>query len=392
MKRKICVVTTSRADYYILRSLLKEIRDDDDLQLQIIASGMHQSARHGHTYSIIAQDGFSIDKKFEMLLDTDTNTGAAKSVGLGIISITDALVDLCPDILVVIGDRYELFAIGTVALILGIPLAHIHGGETTLGAFDEAVRHSLTKIAILHFAAAEEYRKRIIQMGEHPDRVFTVGAPGLDEIEELNLYSREEIEELLSFRLSKYTALVTYHPVTNEKKSALKQITNICEAIAESDINALFTSPNADPESNIISEYIQEFVNRFPERYLYKNNLGNRLYFSCMKHFALMVGNSSSGIIEAPSFKLPVVNIGNRQHGRVRANNVIDVDTTKAEIKIGIASALDTIFRKHIENIHNPYRPPDNKSAGTAIKEILKTVRLSPEMLKKKFYDIEFSY
>lgn len=388
MKRKICVVTTSRADYYIMKGLLLEIRNDRDLQLQIIATGMHLSSRHGSTYWAIEQDGLHIDKKVEMLLDTDSDIGAAKSVGVGIIGLTDAINELRPDIIILLGDRYELLAAGIASLILGIPIAHIHGGETTLGAFDEAVRHSLTKISLIHFAATEEYRKRIIQMGEHPERVFTVGAPGLDAIEDIELFSKEELEKLLSIRLDTTTALVTFHPVTNEKDSALRHITNMCNAIKETGINAVFTSSNADPEGDAVNQYILRFVNENLKKYVFKINLGNQLYCSCMKHLDLMIGNSSSGIIEAPSFKMPFVNIGNRQDGRIHAGNVIDVDYSTEEIKKGIIKASDDSFRNTLVRITNPYRSVNHISASYQIKKTLKSLTLTKESLKKRFCDI----
>lgn len=390
MNRKICVVTTSRADYYILKSLLFEIQNDREIQLQLIATGMHLSIRHGSTYLAIQQDGFRIDRKIEMLLDTDTDTGAAKSVGVGIVGMTDVLNDLRPDIVVVLGDRYELFVVAIASLMLGVPIAHINGGETTIGAYDDAIRHALTKMSFIHFTATEHYRKRIIQMGERPDRVFTVGSPILDAIEELELYTKAEIEEVLSIKLHDTTALVTYHPVTNEKKSALQHISNVCDAIKDANIHAVFTSSNADPEGNVVNQYIFDFVKQDTEKYTFENNLGNQLYFSCLKHLDLMIGNSSSGIIEAPSFRMPVVNIGNRQEGRIRAANVIDVGNTKEEITIGIEKAKSKSFRLSLDNIINPYRCSSGKSASNAIKEKLKNYPLTNGVLKKVFYDIQF--
>jgi len=385
--RTIAVITTSRADYYILRNVLEEIRNDAGLKLQVIATGMHLSPRHGYTVTEIEKDGFQVHKKVEMLLDADSDTGSAKAISLCLNGMTDALHDLKPDIVVLLGDRYELLAPAIASLMLRIPVAHIHGGETTEGAIDDAVRHAITKIASLHFTATEEYRQRIIQMGEQPDSVITTGAPGLDSIGSMQLYSKDELERELSFSLNGTTAIVTYHPVTREKDSALAHITALCEAIKETGIHAVFTASNADPEGDTLNSYLREFAGSAPEKYVFRTNAGSRTYFSCLKHLDLMVGNSSSGIIEAPEFKMPVVNIGDRQKGRVRTENVIDVGYGSHEITEGIRKAADESFRTKLDNLKNPYRSKDGSSASRLIMEKLKSVQLTEDFLKKRFYD-----
>jgi UDP-hydrolysing UDP-N-acetyl-D-glucosamine 2-epimerase len=386
--RRIAVITTSRADYYILKNLLYEINKDNALTLQLIVTGMHLSARHGLTVSEIEADGFRIDRKVDMPIDTGTDTEIVNAISVCLNGMTHALSELRPDVVVLLGDRYELFAPAIASLILRIPVAHIHGGETTRGAFDEAVRHSVTKIASLHFVAAEEYRRRVIQMGEHPDRVFTVGAPGLDSIHRMDLYPKDELKRILSLPLNTITALITFHPVTSEKNAAGKHITSLCDAVKLTRIDAVFTASNADPEGNILNSYIRNFVASAPGRYVFEINLGARLYFSCMKHLDLMIGNSSSGIIEAPEFGMPVVNIGDRQKGRVRAENVIDVEHKTDDIIRGIHKASEESFRNLLKRLHNPYRAQGRASSSYLIKEKLKSIPPSHELLKNQFYDL----
>jgi UDP-hydrolysing UDP-N-acetyl-D-glucosamine 2-epimerase len=388
--RTIAVVTTSRADYGILRQLLSEIRNDPALRLQLIVSGMHVSPRFGNTYTAIEADDFTIDRSVPMLYDDDSDVAAAKSVAKGLEGMTDALSELRPDILVLCGDRFELLSAAAAALILRIPIAHIHGGETTEGAIDESIRHAITKFAVLHFTATQEYRRRVIQMGEQPDRVFAVGAPALDALHEFSPLSEREVEECLSLRYDGRKSLVTYHPVTTEKDTALEHIRSICAAVHESGIAAVFTASNADPEGGRITAYIKDFCAANPVRYVFHGNLGSRLYFSCLTYFDVLIGNSSSGLIEAPSFHIPVVNIGDRQKGRIRAGNVIDTGYSPAEIRGGIERALTGEFRNTLKNLQNPYHL--NSSGGTSrkIKDILKAFQITDTVCRKSFFNIEF--
>ena len=390
-KRRICVVTSSRSDYGLLYWLMKEIQGDAALQLQVIATGMHLSPEHGMTSKVIENDGFKINKKIPMLPSSDTEAAIIKSIGKGLISFPEALVDLKPDILVLLGDRYELLSPAISALILKIPVAHIHGGETSQGAIDESIRHCLTKIASVHFPATEEYRRRIIQMGENPGVVFNFGAPGLDNIYKHRLLGKEELENHLKFDLSGRVAIVTYHPVTLEHKTAELQITNILKAIKSNGTRAIFTAANADTYGSIINREIKSFSDGHPADYQFSPNLGQIPYLSCLKNLDLMIGNSSSGLVEAPSFKLPVVNIGDRQKGRIKAENVIHVGYSVTEIKAGIEKACSSEFKRKIRNMKNPYDKYRDGKASYRIKETLKKISLSENLLKKKFNDVQFT-
>lgn len=386
--RRICVVTTSRADYGSLRWLMRAIEDDDGLQLQLIATGMHLSPEFGLTYREIEGDGYSIDRKIEMLLSADTDSAATKSVGLGLAGFSDALMELKPDVLVVLGDRFELLSAAIAALMAKIPIAHLHGGETSQGAIDEAVRHSVTKMSSLHFAATEEYRRRIIQMGENPDAVFAVGAPGLDALRRMTLMSRPELESQLDFALVAPTALVTYHPVTLETDRAAAQIENLLRALMHEGVRAVITKANADTEGRLINQRLEEFCAGRPADYRLYENLGQRVYLSCLRHVDMMVGNSSSGLIEAPSFGLPVVNVGDRQRGRIKADNVIDVDYSIADIAEGIRQAKSSGWRETLADLRNPYAGDGDGMVSFHIKERLKLVDLDASLLKKRFHDL----
>jgi GDP/UDP-N,N'-diacetylbacillosamine 2-epimerase (hydrolysing) len=385
-KRKICVVTTSRADYGLLYWLLKEIVSDKDMTLQLIATGMHLSPEFGLSYQFIEKDGFNINKKIETTLSADTNVSIIKSIGLSLVSFSDALKNLNPEILVILGDKYELLGPAISALMLKIPIAHIHGGEISQGAIDESIRHSITKMAAIHFPVAEIYRKRIIQMGENPEFVYNFGAPGVDNIYKLKLFSKRKLENYLKFNFNN-TAIVTYHPATLENISSENQIENIFQAISDTEINAIFTQANADTKGRIINQKIIDFCNKNEEKYKYFTNLGQVVYLSCLKYSVLMVGNSSSGLIEAPEFELPVVNIGDRQKGREKASNIIDVDYQLNSIKYGIKKALSKDFRLSLKKTFNPY---SNNKGNTSkkIKEKLKTIELNQKLIKKEFFDI----
>ena len=384
-KRRICVVTTSRADYWHLRWLMEEIRDDGDLKLQVAVAGMHLSPEFGFTCRIIEEDGFMVDARVEMLLSSDTGVGAAKSVGVGVLGFADAFERLSPDIVVLLGDRFELFSAALPALMLTIPNAHLHGGETSQGAIDEQVRHAITKLATFHFPATEEYRRRIVQMGEDPSRVFNLGAPGLDGLRRMKIPGRRELEQRLGFKLGCSTALVTFHPVTLERDSVRGQVQALLEAVRRSGLKAVFTGANADEQGRLINQEILEFGNAGPDRYRFFSNLGAELYFGCMKHCALMLGNSSSGLIEAPCFGLPVVNVGDRQRGRIRAGNVIDAPCTAPAIEKAIATALSQEFRQGLEGLANPYDVCGDGLASRRIKDVLKSIDLSPGVMKKEF-------
>lgn len=385
-KRKICVVTGSRAEYGLLFWLMKEIKCDPELDLQIIATGTHMSPEFGLTYEIIQEDDFFINEKLEMLLSSDTPVGIAKSLGLATIGFADALDRLKPDILVLLGDRYEILAAAQAALVARIPVAHLHGGENTEGAIDEAIRHSVTKMAHLHFVAAEPYKKRVSQLGEDPDKIFVLGSPGLDSIKKLKLLSIDEFEKAINFKLGKLSFLVTYHPVTlcnrSNNEKAMKEIFKALENFT--DARAIFTKPNSDTEGRIISRLIDEFVSGCPDKYVAFVSMGQLKYLSAIKHVNMLIGNSSSGIIEVPAMKKPTINLGIRQQGRLRAPSVIDCAENSEEIVLAIKKALSLDFQTRLTEMISPYGTGD---ASCKIKELLKRIPLE-NILIKKFHDL----
>ncbi len=388
MKRKICVVTGTRAEYGLLYWLMKEIQKDDDLELQLIVTGMHLSPEFGLTYKTIQKE-FKIDKKIEMLLSSDTSVGINKSMGLAQISFADAYDKLKPDILVVLGDRYEIFSAVSSAMIARIPIAHLHGGETTEGAFDESIRHSITKMSHLHFTATDEYKNRVIHLGEHPSRVFNVGGMGIENIKRLKLLSKKEFEKSINFKLNKKNILVTFHPVTLETKTASKQFQNLLKAIDTlKDTNIIFTKANSDTDGRVINQMIDDYVAKNQDKSISFTSMGQLRYLSALQFMDAVVGNSSSGLAEAPSFKIATINIGDRQKGRIKAKSVIDTKTSKKEIIKAFDKVYSDEFQTSLKKVKNPY------GDGCASKEIitvLKNVDLK-DILKKSFYDIGIDY
>jgi GDP/UDP-N,N'-diacetylbacillosamine 2-epimerase (hydrolysing) len=386
MRRKVCVVTGTRAEYGLLYWLMKEIQADADLQLQIIVTGMHLSPEFGLTYRQIEKEGFKIDKKIEMLLSSDTPIGVSKSMGLGMIGFAEAYADLKPDIVVLLGDRFEIFSAAAATMSACIPIAHLCGGETTEGAFDEAIRHSITKMSHLHFTAAKEYKKRVIQLGESPDRVFNVGGLGIDNIRKLKLLNREEFEDPINFKLGQKNLLVTFHSVTLEHDTAGDQFQNILNALDElQDTKLIFTKPNADTEGRVITKMIDDYVSRNSHKAIAFVNLGQLRYLSALKFVDACVGNSSSGLAEVPTFKIGTINIGDRQRGRLKANSVIDCEPNKESILNAIKKLHSKEFKDKLRNVKNPY---GEGGAAEKIKKILKEVDFT-DILKKKFYDFE---
>ncbi len=387
-RRKICVVTTSRADFGLLRGLLKAIRADSALRLQVIASGMHLASSFGSTWRDIEAEGIKIDRKIDLRLTGESNLANLKSISVGLNAFAKAFTELKPEIVVLLGDRFELFSPAISALMLGIPIAHIHGGELSEGAVDDSVRHAITKLASLHFAATEAYRRRIIQMGESPNRVFNFGAPGLDQLYVSALLTREQLEQELGFSIQDRMALVTYHPATRDEGSADAQVQCLVAAIKASGLNAVFTMANADAQGARINTRLQALCTQSSRRFKWIPHLGHRRYLSCLKYFAVMVGNSSSGFTEAPSFRLPVVNIGDRQQGRVRAPNVIDVPCSQGAIVKGIKRAISLRFRASLRGMRNPYDRFHDGRSSERIKDALKNVCLSDDLIKKSFHDL----
>ncbi|WP_291632280.1 UDP-N-acetylglucosamine 2-epimerase [Clostridium sp.] len=379
MKRKIAVITGTRADYGIFYHVLKEIEKHESLDLKLIVCGMHLCPEYGMTINEIERDGFDIADKFETILASDTGTAMAKSIGLSIISMAQCFDRIKPDILLILGDRGEMLAAATAAIHMNIPVAHIHGGEVT-GTVDESVRHAITKLSHIHFPANEDSMKRIIKLGEKGENIFVVGAPGLDYIKRTNYLTRIEMLKRFNLKDDKIF-LLTQHPVTTERDMVGWQIRETLDAVVELGYQTIVSYPNSDNGGREIIRIIEEYRAKYPFLKVFKN-LSQVEYLSFLEIAAVMIGNSSSGIIEAPSFKLPVVNIGSRQEGRLRACNIIDVPYGKEAVKIGINKAIDDeSFKKQLENCTNPYG--DGNASGK-IAEILSNVLIDRELIQKK--------
>lgn len=384
--RKICFVTGSRAEYGLLRCLMKAVKEDHDTLLQIIATNMHLSPEFGLTYHEIEKDGFLIDKKIEMLLSSDTAVGTTKSVGLGMIGFADALEGLKPDIIVILGDRYEMISVAAAALFHKIPVAHIHGGEITEGAYDDCIRHAITKMSHLHFTSTEVYRQRVIQLGEQPERVFNVGAMGVDNIKRIPLMSKSDLEKSLDFNMGDKCIVVTFHPVTLEDNSAEKQSLALISALDSlKDYQIIFTYPNSDTNGRVIIKKIEEYVAAHPLKAKTWPSLGLKRYLSLLCYSTAVVGNSSSGIIEVPSFGIPTLNIGNRQRGRIIADSVLGCEATEEAIKEGLSTILGGKFIAKAKCTKNPYEGYNTKEM---ILNIIKTYPLE-HIIEKHFYDIK---
>lgn len=387
-KRKICVVTGTRAEYGLLYWLMKEIEEDKDLELQLIVTGMHLSPEFGLTYKTIEKD-FKIDKKIEMLLSSDTSIGISKSMGLAQISFAEAYKELQPDMLVVLGDRYEIFSAVSAAMIARIPIAHLHGGETTEGAFDESIRHSITKMSHIHFTGTDEYENRVIQLGEQPDRVFNVGGLGIENIKRLKLLSKEEFEKSIDFKLNKKNILVTFHPVTLEKATASAQFQELLNAIDRlKDTNIIFTKANSDTDGRVINSMIDDYVSRNSDKSVGFTSLGQLRYLSALQYVDAMVGNSSSGLAEAPSFQIGTINIGDRQKGRIMADSVLNCKSDKESISNAFEELYADKFKETLKLSVNPY---GDGCASLKIIEELKKIDLK-NIIKKSFFDIKDSH
>lgn len=384
--KKICIVTGTRAEYGLLQPVIDKVHRSDEMELQLVVTGMHLSTEFGMTYQAIEDDGYSITSKVEMLLSSDTQVGITKSMGVALISFADCFDINKPDIVIVLGDRFELLMAASAAMIARIPIAHIHGGEKTEGAIDEAIRHSITKMSHLHFVTTEEYRNRVIQLGEQPATVFNVGALGVENIKMMQLMSKKELESSLDFQFTDNTIMVTYHPVTLETMTAERQFRNILEVIDNhKELSVIFTKANADTDGRIINQMIDEYVTLNSDRCKAYTSLGQVRYLSTLQFCKTVMGNSSSGIIEVPSFGIPTVNIGDRQKGRVRAGSVIDCGDDKHEIEKALEKALSQEFRRKVENVKNPYE--GDKTSDKIIESIKKSLDEGID-IKKNFYDM----
>jgi GDP/UDP-N,N'-diacetylbacillosamine 2-epimerase (hydrolysing) len=389
MTRKICIFTGTRAEYGLLKPLIDELIAEPQIEVQLLISGMHLSPEFGLTHNEIDTSGCTQVEKVEILLSSDSPVGVSKAMGLGMISYAEALERLKPDLLIGLGDRFELFAVAAAAMIAQVPVAHLHGGEATEGLIDEPIRHSVTKMSHLHFASTDVYRKRIIQLGECPDTVFNVGAIGLDNIKRMKLLSKSELEKQLNFQISDKTVLVTFHPVTLEKNTAAKQFGELLRALnSQADLKVVFTKPNADTGGRIIIKMIDEYVEANKEKAIAFVSLGQLKYLSTLKYVSGVVGNSSSGIVEVPSFHIGTVNIGDRQRGRIRATSIIDCLPEYKSISAAIKNLLSKDFRVMAKHTQNPYELKDSFTS-TRIKELIVNTSFS-NLLKKRFYNISF--
>jgi GDP/UDP-N,N'-diacetylbacillosamine 2-epimerase (hydrolysing) len=385
MSRKICVITGTRAEYGLLYWTMKQIQESADLELQICVTGMHLAPEFGLTYHQIQQDGFFINEKIEILLSSDTAVGVSKSIGLGVIGFSEAFQRVKPDLILLLGDRFEIFSAAVAAMICKIPIAHCHGGEATEGLIDESIRHSVTKMSQLHFTSTEEYRNRVIQLGEQPNHVFNVGALGIENINRLELLDRAATEASINFKLADKNILVTFHPVTLEDATSEYQFRELLEVLdLLENTNIIFTKPNADTDGRIIIAMIDDYVARNSHKSIAFISLGQLRYLSLLQYVDLVVGNSSSGLIEVPSFKIPTINIGDRQRGRLKSETVIDCEPIKSSILKALEISKSENFRNLLNSAENPYGCGD--SSGKIV-SVLSDIDLNG-ILKKKFYNI----
>jgi UDP-hydrolysing UDP-N-acetyl-D-glucosamine 2-epimerase len=386
--KKIAVFTGTRAEYGLLYWLMKEIDQDLDLELQLIVSGMHLSPEFGYTVDAIQNDGFEVHEKIEMLLSSSTGVGIAKSMGVGVIGFSDALDRLKPDCVVVLGDRFEALAIAQTATVMQVPLVHLHGGELTEGLIDEAIRHAITKMAHLHFTSTDVYRKRVIQLGENPDQVMNVGAPAIENARRLKLLSKPELEESLNFALGEKPLLVTYHPVTLKEGGGVDSLENLLTALEDvvDQHQIIITFPNADTYGRDLIPPLQSFAAKHPKQVLLTQSLGQLRYLSLMKMSGAVVGNSSSGLLEAPAFGVPTVDIGIRQKGRLKPASIIDTDDDLESIREAIGKSLSSAHQNFSKTASNPY------GDGYVTEKIISVLKVADfrALLFKKFHDLEF--
>lgn len=385
--KKICVLTATRAEYGLLKPVIVKLLAEKELEIFIVVTGMHLSREFGLTYREIEKDNIPINRKIPILLSSDSPASISKTMGLALIEFSSYFEEVKPDMLVVLGDRYETIAVCLAAMNEMIPIVHIHGGEKTEGVIDEAIRHSITKMSVLHFTSTEEYRKRVIQLGEQPSSVFNVGALGIENIKNLSLLSKEALEENINFKFDKHVIMITYHPVTLEKESAPQQFKTILSAIDEIDnIKVIFTKANSDAGGREINHMIDKYVELHSGSCIAFTSMGQLKYLSSLKYSNLVLGNSSSGIIEAPSFGIPTINIGNRQQGRIQATSVINCEANKEQIKHGIIKALSKRTQEETKKVFNPY---EGKNTSQIIVDHIKRFLKTEKSIQKVFYDIQ---
>ena len=388
--KRVCIVTATRAEYGLLKPIILKLQAQNNLEVRVVATGMHLSPEFGMTCQEIEQDGIRLDRKIEILLSADTTSAISKSMGLAMISFADYFSERKPDLLIVLGDRYEILAVATTAMNARIPIAHLYGGDITEGAVDDVVRHAITKMSYFHFTATREHRRRVIQMGESPERVFWVGAMSVENACNVKKLSMHDLQEQIAFywnRDLEKMAVVTFHPVTLEDDTAREQFQNILNALDYfEDLKVIFTKANADAGGRVINHMIDDYVNEHPQKSKAYTSLGQLRYLSAVSLADVVIGNSSSGLSEVPTFHVPTVNIGDRQRGRVCGKTVISCGVAEKEITDAIQKALSQTFRNEICNEKNPY---EKKGTSDAIVKIL-TENLNKNNidLKKHFYDL----
>lgn len=386
--KKICVVTGTRAEYSLLKPIIIGLKKEK-FKTDVVVTGAHLSPEFGLTFREIEKDGIEVTKKIEILLSSDTSVGISKSIGLAVISFAEYFSENKPDAVVLLGDRYEVLAAACAAMTAKIPIAHLHGGEITEGVVDESIRHSVTKMSYLHFTCTEEYRRRVIQLGENPERVFNVGAIGVENALKTPLLSKNQLEKNLHFKLDKQYAVVTFHPVTLEENTSERQIQELLKAIeSQTEMEFIFTKANADPGGYIINKMIENYAKSHSNSILV-DSLGNVRYLSAVKNSLMVIGNSSSGIIEVPSFRIPTINIGDRQKGRIQAKSIINCEPIQREIEEAISKAQTSQFLSQILDIDNPYG--DGNTSEKIINILIEELICKKLELKKAFYDIKFN-
>lgn len=387
--KKICVITGTRSEYGLLAPLIKKLQLQSEFKTEVVVTGSHLSAEYGYTYKCIEEDGILINKKIDILSEDNSAVGITKTMGVALEKFGKYFQESRPDLIVILGDRYEIFAVATAAAVLNIPIAHLHGGEVTLGAYDEFFRHGITKMSSLHFTSCEEHRKRVIQLGEDPHMVYNVGAIGIENIKEMKLLSRDELSKSINFNLDGKYALVTFHPVTLEKQSISEQCKEVIQAIRKSEhLKFIITKANADDGGRIINEMLEQLAKEFPQKISLHTSLGQLRYLSAMKYCSFVLGNSSSGLIEAPSFGIPTINIGNRQKGRMHGKSVINCLTNEKDILKSIELAQNDKWRNTHLNEENPYGT--GNVSDKIIRHVKDFLNFNSEGIVKTFYDIPF--
>ncbi|MGD9838226.1 MAG: UDP-N-acetylglucosamine 2-epimerase [Afipia sp.] len=386
MTRRICIFTGARSDFGLLQPLIRAVMQDELLELQLVVTGSHLAADFGLSVQEIEKAGIPIARKVDILGTSDSPADVARSAGRGVVGFADALEELNPNIVAVLGDRYEALAAAFSSVILGIPVAHLHGGEVTEGSSDDSFRHAITKLASLHFVAAEPYRARVVQMGENPERVFLVGGLGVDAMARLPLLSRDEVEQRINFHIDSRTVLATIHPATAGAADSGFECDEMLAALEEErDLRIVFTLANADAGGREVNEKIRAFVDRHPDRSICFPSLGSQLYFSCLQFVKGLIGNSSSGLLEAPSFHIGTINIGDRQKGRLRSASVIDCAVDRQLIRDALSRLFSADFQKSVSSAVNPY---GRGGATPEVLKILKSVDLS-KLRAKSFHDVQ---